>query len=64
MYPDRSISLDEMPDMLTVEETAAYFGVSTGTIRRMIHDGRLARVKVGRLDRVPKRELVRARDGA
>ncbi len=55
--------IEEMPDMLTVDEVAAWLGCSVGTVRRMIHAGTLARVKVGRLDRVPKKELVRVRDG-
>ncbi len=60
---DRRQHLEDMPDLLTVEEAASWFGCSTGTVRRMIRAGRLLRVKVGRLDRVPKRELVRVRDG-
>lgn len=63
MERDRFMSLDELPDLATVEETAAWFGCSTGTVRRMIKDGRLPRVKVGRLDRVPRVALQRMRDG-
>jgi excisionase family DNA binding protein len=49
--------LDDMPDLVTVDDTAAWFGCAPQTVRRMIRDGRLPRVKVGRLDRVPRRAL-------
>ncbi len=41
-----------MPDLVTVDDAAAWLGCSTVTVRRMIRDKKLLRVKVGRLDRV------------
>lgn len=49
--------LRDLPDMVPVWDVASFFGCSSATIRRMIRDGRLPRVKVGRLDRVPKSAL-------
>ena len=32
---------DELPEMLTVKEAAAYLRLSVGTLRRWIHNGRI-----------------------
>lgn len=55
--------LEDLPDLPTVDETAAWLGCSAGTVRRMVRDGRLPRVKVGRLDRIPRPALERIREG-
>jgi len=55
--------LEDLPDLPNVDETAAWLGCSPGTVRRMIRDGRLPRVKVGRLDRIPRSALERLAAG-
>lgn len=42
-----------MDDLLTVKETAAFLKVSRVQVRRMIRNGDLAAVKVGREYRIP-----------
>jgi excisionase family DNA binding protein len=39
-------------ELLSVREVAGYLGVHPETIRRLIHDGRLDAVRVGRILRV------------
>jgi excisionase family DNA binding protein len=57
------LRLDTLPDLVTVDETAAWLGCSVVTVRRMIRAGKLRRVKVGRLDRIPRTALERLREG-
>lgn len=60
------VRLEDMPDLVTVDQAAAWLGCSVVTVRRMIHAGKLPRVKVGRLDRVPRLalvEILRASEG-
>lgn len=45
--------------LYTVREVAAALGVHPETIRRLIHDGRIDAVRVGRVLRVEPRELER-----
>ena len=48
-------SVDPQPDTLySVREVAGQLGVHPETIRRLIHDGRLDAVRVGRVLRVHK----------
>ena len=48
-------SVDPKPDTLySVREVAGQLGVHPETIRRLIHDGRLDAVRVGRVLRVHK----------
>ena len=42
------------PGLVSVREVADQFGVHPETIRRLIHDGRLDAVRVGRVLRVHK----------
>lgn len=53
-----------MPDLVTVDQAAEWLGCSVVTVRRMIHAGKLKRVKVGRLDRVPRLALERLQEQA
>ena len=46
-----------MEDLLTIEQTAEYLQVSVSTVRRMVRDGRLRSVSLGRLRRVPRSAL-------
>jgi excisionase family DNA binding protein len=54
---------DALPDLVTVNDTAAWLGCSVVTVRRLIRAGTLTRVKVGRLDRIPRTALERMREG-
>jgi excisionase family DNA binding protein len=47
----------DLPEILTIDEVAAYLRYSRKTIRRMIDDGRLAGVMLGRSWRIPKQAL-------
>jgi excisionase family DNA binding protein len=47
----------DLPEMLTIDEVADYMRYSRKTIRRMIDDGRLAGVMLGRSWRIPKQAL-------
>ncbi len=46
-----------MEELLTIEQTADYLQVSVSTVRRMVRDGRLRSVSLGRLRRVPASAL-------
>jgi excisionase family DNA binding protein len=51
-------SVDPQPDALySVREVAGQLGVHPETIRRLIHDGRLDAVRVGRVLRVHKKAV-------
>lgn len=43
--------------LLSVRETSEVYGVSEKTIRRMIKDGRIQTVRVGRQLRIPPRTV-------
>lgn len=43
---------------LTVKETAEILRVSTKLVYKMIHDGTIPSVKIGRENRIPKTELI------
>lgn len=55
--------LDTMPDLVTVPQAAEWLGCSVVTVRRLIAAGKLKRLKVGRLDRVPRSALERMQEG-
>jgi excisionase family DNA binding protein len=57
------LRLDEMPDLVTADQAAQWLGCSVVTVRRLIRAGTLTRVKVGRLDRIPRTALERLREG-
>ena len=49
----RSVSsADRQPELVSVRDVADQLGVHPETIRRLIHDGRLDAVRVGRVLRV------------
>lgn len=51
-------SVDPQPETLyTVREVAGQLGVHPETIRRLIHDGRLDAVRVGRVLRVHRQAV-------
>jgi excisionase family DNA binding protein len=45
-------SAERQPDLVSVRDVADQLGVHPETIRRLIHDGRLDAVRVGRVLRV------------
>ena len=52
-----------MTELLTVKETAAYLRTSLQQVRRMIREGDLFAVKVGREYRIPLSALAQFLDG-
>ena len=56
------LRLEDMPDLVTVDVAAEWMGCSVVTVRRLIHAGTLKRVKVGRLDRIPRTALERMQE--
>ena len=46
--------LRDYPDVLDVSQVSAIFGVSSKTVYRLLNDGSLASLKVGRAFKIPK----------
>jgi excisionase family DNA binding protein len=44
-------------DMLTIDQVAAYFQVSTRTVSRWLESGRLPAVRVGNVTRIHREDL-------
>lgn len=44
-------------DMLTIDQVAAYFQVSTRTVSRWLESGRLPAVRVGNVTRIRREDL-------
>jgi len=55
---DSYTNWDEVPLLLTTDETAAILRVHTNTVKYLIHSGQLPAAKIGRAWRIP-RESVR-----
>ena len=51
-------ALKNYPMALNVQEVAEILRVSTKLVYRMINDGTIVSVKVGRSNRIPKTELI------
>jgi len=51
-------------ELLTLEETAVRLRVTYLTVYRMVRDGKLRGIRVGRLWRVPRVEVDRLIDGS
>ena len=49
--------METRPELLTIDETAEFLRVSDKTVRRMIDDGRLEAVAIGRQWRIPRETL-------
>ena len=49
--------METRPELLTIDETAEFLRVSDKTVRRMIDDGRLEAVAIGRQWRIPRGAL-------
>ena len=50
-------SMNELADMLTTKEVAAYLRVSLQQAQRMLRAGEIRSIRVGREYRIPKRFL-------
>jgi excisionase family DNA binding protein len=53
----RETPFENLPEMLRVEEAAAWFDVSKGAIYELASTGKLASVRLGRLLRIPRSAL-------
>jgi excisionase family DNA binding protein len=49
--------METRPELLTIDETAEFLRVSDKTVRRMLNDGRLKGVNIGRQWRIPREAL-------
>lgn len=50
--------IKDYPDILTVEETSELLGICTKTVYKLIKQGKLQKVKIGRMFRIPKKFLL------
>ena len=50
--------LKDYPEIMSVEETSAVLGVSTKTVYKMLKNGAIPNMKVGRSYRIPKVHLL------
>ncbi len=59
-HPDkhRINMMTAYPDVLDAEQVSAILGVSTKTVYRLLHDGSITALKVGRSYRIPKVHLL------
>ena len=53
------IVFKEYPDVLDVKQVSKLLGVSTKTVYRILRDGRLESLKIGREFRIPKVNVMR-----
>jgi len=57
--PTSRRSLDQVGRLLSVQAAGEFLGTTTGHVRRLVADGSLASVRVGRFVRVSEEALVR-----
>lgn len=50
--------MKQLPELLTVQQVADYLQVSVPTVRRMVSEGSIRSVKIGRVRRIQKEALV------
>lgn len=50
--------LEKYPDILTLNQTSDYLGVSRDTIRNLCIQGRFKHVRIGRLYKFTKKDLI------
>ena len=53
-YEIYKVVFGEYPDVLDVKQVSVLLGVSTKTVYRLLRDGSLASLKIGREFRIPK----------
>ena len=51
------LMLREYPDVMNVDQVSELFGVSTKTVYKLLQEGKIACLKVGRSYRIPKAHL-------
>lgn len=51
-------------DYMTVDEVAAYFGISPETVRRLARSGKLPAYRIGKLWRFNIEDIIDAKKGA
>lgn len=49
--------MEQLPELMTVQQVANYLQISIPTVRRMVSEGRVRSVKIGRARRIPKEAL-------
>lgn len=49
--------MGNLPELMTIQQVADYLRVSVSTVRRMLADGRLRGVNLGRAWRIPKESV-------
>lgn len=54
----RRTSLGDLPELLTVEEFAAWGGIGRNTAYEAVRRGEIKSVRIGRLVRIPKSALM------
>ena len=54
---DDTRRFDSFPDVLTVPEASELLGVCTKTLYKLIREGKIKKVNVGRLFRIPKANI-------
>ena len=54
---DRFTKYDDLPELLRVEEYAAFLGIGRGLAYAMVHKGTVESIKLGRLVRVRRSSL-------
>ena len=59
----KATRVDDLPLMLTVDETCPVLGLGRGTVYGLIREGVIPSVKLGRSVRVPRAALERMLDG-
>lgn len=50
--------LKDYPDIMSIEEMSAALGVSTKTAYKLLREGKITAIKVGRAYRIPKIHLL------
>lgn len=52
------VMLKNYPDVLTITDVSSVLNISTKTVYRLLHDGKITSMKVGRTYRIPKIHLM------
>ncbi len=53
----KAVKISDYPDILTIEEAAKLLQTSTKTVYKLVRDGSLHSIKVGRAYRISKKKL-------
>ena len=58
MNENKNKSLENLPDVMDVQQMSDFLGVSTKTGYKMLKEGLIAHLKIGRTFKVPKLHLI------